>query len=177
MIDTTTRSDRLQWISTVARVVLGVIMLWAGIAKVTEPSQALRAVQAYRILPPSLDDIVAVALPLLEIAVGVLLVIGLGTRLASGIAGVLMVVFVAGVASAWIRGLSIDCGCFGGGGDVVGGDTAWRYGSEILRDVGLLALATWLLRFPASRFAADRLVDVGGVTDMTDDDADDRPER
>ena len=113
MIDTTARSDRLLWVSTVARVLLGATMLYAGIIKLTEPGQALRAVQAYRILPPSIDDIVAYGLPLLEMAVGALLLLGLSTKTAAWVTGGLMVVFVAGVASAWIRGLSIDCGCSG----------------------------------------------------------------
>lgn len=177
MIDATTRSDRRLWASTVVRVVLGLVMMYAGVAKLVDPSQALRAVQAYRILPASLDDIVAVGLPLLEIAVGVLLLLGLGTRLAAAIAGGLMVVFIAGVASAWIRGFSIDCGCFGGGGDVPTSNLTFRYGSEILRDAGLLALATWLMRFPMSRLAADRLVDPGDLADEDDLDAGDRYER
>ena len=158
-----TSPPRQQWISTAARIGLGVVMAYAGILKLLEPRQALRAVQAYRILPPSLDDIVAFGLPILEIAVGVLLVLGLGTRLAALVTGGLMVVFIAGVASAWIRGLSIDCGCFGGGGDVPSASKAWRYTLEIIRDIGLLAVAAWLVWFPTSRFAVDRLVgDVAG---------------
>ena len=52
-----------------------------------------------------------------------------------------MIVFIAAVSSAWARGLSIDCGCFGGGGQVAAGQT--KYLQEILRDVGLLALAAF----------------------------------
>lgn len=141
-----------------ARVVLGGTLLYAGIVKLLEPGQALQAVQAYRILPPSVDDVVAIGLPLLEMVVGVLLLLGLGTRLAAWVAGGLMIIFIAGVASAWIRGLSIDCGCFGGGGDVAPTSKAWRYTSEILRDVSLSLVAVWLIWFPKSRLALDRLV-------------------
>ena len=132
MIDTVSRSDRLAWVSTVVRMALGATMLYAGVLKLLEPSQALRAVQAYRILPPAIDDIVAYGLPLLEMAVGALLLLGLGTRPAAWITSGLMVVFIAGVASAWIRGLSIDCGCFGGGGDVTAAGKVGRYTAEIL---------------------------------------------
>ena len=64
-----------------------------------------------------------------------------------------MVAFIAAVASAAARGLSIDCGCFGGGGQVAPGQTA--YGAEILRDVGLLLAALWLAWQPRSRYALD----------------------
>lgn len=174
MIDTMTRSDRLSWVSSVVRVALGLILLYAGFVKLLEPSQALRAVQAYRILPPAIDDVVAIGLPLLEMTVGVLLILGLGTRFVPWIAGGLMVMFIASVASAWIRGLSIDCGCFGGGGDVAATSKTWRYTSEILRDTGFLAMAVWLIRFPASRLAMDRMLDLGDIPDEIGQDGDEQ---
>jgi hypothetical protein len=58
------------------------------------------------------------------------------------------------VASAAARGLSIDCGCFGGGGEVEPGQTA--YTAEILRDVGLLVLAVYLAIRPDTPLSIDR---------------------
>ena len=68
---------------------------------------------------------------------------------------ILLLVFIFAVASAWVRGLSIDCGCFGGGGEVAPGQTA--YGTELLRDAGLLLLALWLVWQPRSRLALEGL--------------------
>ena len=91
---------------------------------------------------------VAVVLPFLEIGFGLLLLIGLGVRVTAVASGVLLAVLIAAIVSAWTRGLSIDCGCFGGGGaaDV----DSWDYLREIGRDVGFLALAAWLMIFPRS---------------------------
>ena len=164
-------NDRKQWISTVVRIILAGIMLWAGLAKLLEPEQALRAVQAYRIFPPSLDDLVAVGLPIIEVALGVLLFLGLGTRFAAWATAGLMALFIAVVASAWIRGLSIDCGCFGGGGDVPSGGKAVRYLLEIGRDLVFVALAYWLIRQPKSRLSLDRFTDDIAV-DFGEDDND-----
>jgi uncharacterized membrane protein YphA (DoxX/SURF4 family) len=79
------------------------------------------------------------------------LIVGFGVRASAAAAGVFLIVFIAAVSSAWARGLSIDCGCFGGGGQVAPGQT--KYLQEILRDVGLLLLAGWLWLSPASKFA------------------------
>ncbi|WP_232828301.1 MauE/DoxX family redox-associated membrane protein [Kribbella monticola] len=141
------------WLSLVARLVLGGVMVVAGALKVPDPETATQAVRAYELLPASLDAPVGLILPFLEIAIGLLLIVGFGVRWAAFAAGVFMVVFIAAVSSAWARGLAIDCGCFGGGGQVAPGQT--KYLQEILRDVGLLALAGWLWFTPQSKFALE----------------------
>jgi uncharacterized membrane protein YphA (DoxX/SURF4 family) len=161
------------WASTLARVTLAGILLVAGGLKVGDPDQAAAAVQAYRIFPAAVGEIIGYGLPVFEIAIGLLLLIGLGTRIAAIITAVLMVLFIAGVASAWARGLRIDCGCFGGGGDLAAGiDT--QYVQEIVRDLLFLGLAVWLIIFPASRFALDKPGIAGtghtGILDELDED-------
>jgi uncharacterized membrane protein YphA (DoxX/SURF4 family) len=128
-------------------------MLVAGALKVNDPEASVQAVRAYELLPSALETPIGWGLPFLEIAIGLLLVVGFGVRAAALAAGIFMVVFIAAVSSAWARGLAIDCGCFGGGGQVAPGQT--QYLQEILRDVGLLVLAGWLYLSPASKFALE----------------------
>jgi uncharacterized membrane protein YphA (DoxX/SURF4 family) len=135
------------------RLGLGGVLLAAGGLKVIDPQTSVQAVKAYELLPDGLARIVGWGLPFAEIAIGLLLVVGALTRWAALAAGVLMIVFIAAVGSAAARGLSIDCGCFGGGGKVAPGQTA--YAAEILRDIGLLLMAAWLVWRPQSRFALD----------------------
>jgi uncharacterized membrane protein YphA (DoxX/SURF4 family) len=130
------------------------VFLVAGGLKVIDPQSSVAAVRAYRLLPSSLVTIVGWGLPFAEIALGLLLLAGVATRLVAVASAVLLLVFIAAVTSAAARGLSIDCGCFGGGGDVAPGQTA--YGTEIVRDVGLLLLAAWLVWQPRSRLTLDR---------------------
>ncbi len=139
------------WVATAVRLVLGGVLVVAGALKMPDPAAAARAVRAYRLLPEGLVEPVAFGLPVLEIAVGLALLLGVVVRTAALAAAVLLVVFLAGVVSAWARGLQIDCGCFGGGGEVAAGDTA--YGAEVLRDSALLVGALLLARWPASRLA------------------------
>lgn len=149
----TTRARASLLVSTLVRLVLGGVFLVAGGLKIGNPQEAVQAVRAYRLLPGALESVVGWGLPFLEIALGLLLVAGLFTRAAAAAAALLLVVFITGVASAAARGLSIDCGCFGGGGAVAAGET--RYASETIRDVALLLAAGWLLWKPSSRFSLD----------------------
>ena len=65
-----------------------------------------------------------------------------------------MFLFIAAISKAWARGLTIDCGCFGGGGQVAKGET--KYLEEILRDTGLVILAIYLVMYPRGKFSLDR---------------------
>ena len=145
-------------IGTAARLGLAAVWLISGILKAIDPDQTYVAVRAYDVLPTAAVEVVAALLPWVEIAFGVLLVIGVGTRLVAILSLALLLVFMAGVAQAWARGLSIDCGCFGGGGAVEPGQTA--YLEELLRDTGFALLACWLIVRPRTFASLDsRLVD------------------
>ncbi|MEV7501915.1 MauE/DoxX family redox-associated membrane protein [Streptomyces sp. NPDC093018] len=135
------------------RVVLAVVWCWAGWAKMLAPAASAQAVRAYRILPEALVAPVGYGIPALELALAGLLLTGLRIRLTSVLSALLLTAFLAGIVQAWARGLSIDCGCFGGGGEVDSADT--RYLQEVLGDVGLLSLNGWLIRWPPSRFSID----------------------
>lgn len=143
------------WASTAARLILAGVLGAAGGLKVTQPVQAVMAVQAYEIFPPTLGQFLGYALPLFELALALLLLLGVATRMTALTVGGLMVVFILGIASAWARGLNIDCGCFGSGGQLRPGESP-TYLPEILRDLLFLGLASWLAVFPASRLALDK---------------------
>jgi uncharacterized membrane protein YphA (DoxX/SURF4 family) len=149
-------ADAAPWLATVARLGLGAVFLVAGMLKLPDPAAAVRAVRAYRLLPEALVGPVAFGLPMVEIVVGLALLVGIFVRTAALASAVLLVVFVVAVGSAWARGLQIDCGCFGNGGQVAAGQTAYPW--EIVRDVGLLIVALGLAWWPRSRFALETVL-------------------
>jgi uncharacterized membrane protein YphA (DoxX/SURF4 family) len=143
----------LDALGTLARLGLAAVWLISGALKVSDPGQTYIAVKAYDVLPSALVGPVATALPLLELVLGVFLLVGLGTRLVAAVAGLLLMALIAAIAQSWARGLSIDCGCFGGGGQVSAGQT--QYPQEIARDTGFALLAVWLLVRPRTLFSLD----------------------
>lgn len=156
------------WVTTVARLILGGVLIAAGALKIGNPSDSVVAVKAYQLLPESIAEMGGYVLPILEIVVGVLLVVGLLTRAAAVIAGLLMFAFVFGIAWAWAHGLRIDCGCFGGGGQLETGQEP-AYLLDILRDFGLVLLGAWTARFPPGRFALDGALGLAGAVEDTGD--------
>jgi uncharacterized membrane protein YphA (DoxX/SURF4 family) len=143
-------------VGLLARLVLGVVLVYAGWVKIVDLTGSVQSVLAYELFSFEVARLVGTMLPVVEIAVGLLLVAGLLTRWSAVAAGVLMIGFIIGVSSAWARGLSIDCGCFGTGGPVDPEDTRYLY--EILRDLALLALAGWLVVRPRTPLSLDALL-------------------
>lgn len=144
-------------VATVFRFVLAGILLYAGGIKIMEPHGARDAIFAYRIFPPSWGSVLGYALPLLEIGLGLLLLIGLFVRISALVTAILMLAFVAGIASVWSRGYSIDCGCFGGGGDISPEGRASRYTQEILRDLLFAGMGFWLYARPRTLLALEKI--------------------
>jgi uncharacterized membrane protein YphA (DoxX/SURF4 family) len=151
------RASVLPWLALPARLVLGGVWIAAGLAKITDLDASVRAVRAYALLPEPVVQIVGPGLPPAEILLGVLLLLGAGVRVSAVISAVLMSAFVIGIASAWARGLRIDCGCFGSGGILAAGESP-TYGWELARDGGLLVLALFLVRWPPGRWALDAVL-------------------
>ena len=109
--------------------------------------------QAYELFPMELAKWIGLALPFVEIALGLLLVLGLFTRIAAIASTLLMVAFILGISQAWARGLTIDCGCFGGGGQIGANET--KYPQEIARDAAFALTGAWLWWRPRTLASLD----------------------
>jgi len=145
------------WLGVAARLVTGGVWVAAGVLKIGDPPENVRAVRAYDLLPESVVPVVGHALPVVEIVVGLCLVVGLVTRWAAVVSALLLVAFIIGISSAWARGMSIECGCFGGGGGPVQGASD-KYPWGLARDVGLLLLSTYLIWRPRTPISVDNYV-------------------
>jgi uncharacterized membrane protein YphA (DoxX/SURF4 family) len=129
-------------IVTALRIALGCMWIYAAYMKLKDPWMLFAmSIDSYHILPEWAVLTVARTLPWLELAIGLALIAGLLLRYASILsAGILCVFFVA-MLSAYMRGLAIDCGCFGPG-DAISWKTFLRDGA-LLSAAVLLAFLSW----------------------------------
>lgn len=142
------------WIGLISRLVLGGVLFAAGYLKIGALDKSQMAVRAYELLPIGIANFLGIALPYVEIAMGILLIIGAFTKYIAIGSAIIMFAFIVAISQAWARGLTIDCGCFGGGGQVAANET--KYLQEIIRDAGLVLLSLFLIRYPVTRYSLDK---------------------
>lgn len=95
------------------RIILGGILVYAGWAKLFEMASLAKAIDNYQILPYGAINIFAMVLPPIEIIAGLGMIFGVFLDGALVVSTALFALFVIAVESAILRGLNIDCGCFG----------------------------------------------------------------
>ena len=124
-----------------SRLVLGLVFLVAAVPKVAQPDLFAASIEAYEILPVAVVNLVAIVIPWLELLCAIFLIGGSRVRPSAAVLGAMLGVFIVAISIAVLRGLDINCGCFGAtGGSAVG----W---GKVLEDVALLVPA-WLLVRP-----------------------------
>lgn len=124
----------------VVRWILAALFLWAGISKLARPDLFAAAIDNYRLLPYSAAVALAYMLPWFEIMTGAGLLV---KRLMSGAAlcaGFLFTLFFLALLQALIRGLDIDCGCFG----TLGEPGRYSLMAALVRAAAGLAAARWI---------------------------------
>jgi protein-disulfide isomerase/uncharacterized membrane protein YphA (DoxX/SURF4 family) len=139
------------WVGAVARVVLGVLLLLAALPKMADPRGFKQTVRAFDFGPELVVKGVGYGLSTVELLLGVLLIIGLATRVAASISVVMTFIFVLALLQAAARGLKVDPGVFG-----VGGVTPHpSFALPILISLLLFAASVYLVLWPHTRLSFD----------------------
>lgn len=141
-------SKYYQIVSFVLRIMLGGIFIFAAVTKIPDLYHFQLTVASYHILPLWLVPAFANTLPFVELALGLLLVLGLFTKPATWGIMFLLVVFIIATGIVLFRGTTAVCGCFGAEGESSGWQT-------IARDGILLLLGAHILLGRKFRFSLD----------------------
>ncbi|MCS7063740.1 MAG: hypothetical protein NZM04_06830 [Methylacidiphilales bacterium] len=123
----------------ILRLTLSGVFLYAGIIKAANPEKFWIDVQNYQLLPHFGNVLVALYLPYLEILCALALWYPRWALGSVSLMGGMMLVFTIALLSAWIRGLDITCGCFGG-------SEKNRYIEWLVRDILLILAIAWIGR-------------------------------
>lgn len=94
-------------------ILVALLFLYAGGLKALDPAAFARDIENYQILSAWPSAFLALYLPWLELLAAAALLLGRARQGALSMLLVLCVAFVTALASAWYRGLDINCGCFG----------------------------------------------------------------
>lgn len=103
----------------ILRFLLGGVLLVAGALKIGHPAQLAASIAGFRLLPAAIVGPLAIALPYLEVLLGGYLIVGLFTRVVSVVCAAQFMLYAAAIASAVLRHISANCGCFGPGDSAV----------------------------------------------------------
>jgi putative oxidoreductase len=140
------------YLSLVSRLVLGGVFLYAGASKVFDPGGLAASIRSYGLgLPEWFATLSAYALPPFEVLLGLYLLVGLFIRASAWTTNGMMILFIVALTQGALRGLEIDCGCFGSASGVEA-SSLWV---DLVRDLGLLALGLQLAFAPSGKFSLD----------------------
>ena len=122
-----------------ARIVLGIVFVYASYDKILHPAAFAKIIYNYQILPDALVNLSAIFLPWLELTIGSLLIIGVWLPGSVFIGNILLLIFFCALMYNKARGLDISCGCFSTGESEALGSNLY-----LLRDFSLIVIAVYL---------------------------------
>jgi len=132
-----------------ARLILGVIFIYASYDKILHPKAFAEVIYNYQILPDGLINVTAIFLPWLEILMGVFLIVGFWMPGTVIWCNALLVVYIGALWFNLARGIDVNCGCFSTSkGSSISIET-------ILWDAAFLALSVYLLFFVFNKRTSD----------------------
>ena len=135
------RTRLVGWLESLCRVGLGGMFVYSAWGKIADPGLFATAVMKYELLPEATVGLFALTLPMLEMLAGGAFVCTKWVREAALLATGMLVMFAIALTIAVVRGLEIDCGCFG----VSAGGGRKELLLAIVRDLILLVPTVWLM--------------------------------
>jgi uncharacterized membrane protein YphA (DoxX/SURF4 family) len=121
------------------RRLIGGLFIYAGVVKFQDPQSFADSIAMFQMLPKQGINLLALSLPPFEVLAGTLLLVGRWQRAVTFAILVLTSIFALALGQALVRGLKVDCGCFG-----AGEPSTWKTWAALGRDILLLA-GTWVL--------------------------------
>ena len=131
----------MPYLVLLGRLVVSAAFILAALPKIQDPAAFAVSVEGYHVVTANLAMWIALALPWLELVIGFGLLIPQIRRGSNLIIALLLIIFIALHASAWARGLDINCGCFNAHESEETPDYLWL----ILRNIGLLTACIFVL--------------------------------
>ncbi len=123
-----------------ARFVLSIIFMISGFGKLsTSQDQQVDAIMDYRVLSRRQAQIAAPLLPLSELVLAILCIVGVGLPIVAGLMILLLATFTVAIAANVTQGRRFKCHCFGSSSILIGP-------AVIVRNGLLIAIAAFVIK-------------------------------
>jgi putative oxidoreductase len=144
----------VSWVSGFFRLVLGGIFVISGLAKIADPVRTLLTFREFQLFPGSLEVFLAVYIPWLEFILGLSTVLGILHRSSAILLAGLNLLFILAIGSLLVRGIKVDCGCFGLIADLLPlpDQADWK---AIGRNLIFMGIALFIARAETSPFSLE----------------------
>lgn len=139
------------WMGLLLRVYVGGVFVYASMYKINYPGEFAETIASYQLLPYWAVNLTALIMPWLELASGVLLVLGVRTKSAAALVGGMLLLFSLVILVTLLRGIPIGCGCFTSVEEPLGWGTLWR-------DLLWLAMTLQVYIFPSALQLEDQVL-------------------
>ena len=144
-----TQDNSHRYVAVAVSLAMAAVFIYAGIDKIRDPLQFADSIYAFEILPVAFINLLALGLPPFEIMSGLLLVVPPTRRIGALAVMMCSVVFFSALGFALLRGLTLDCGCFG-----IGAPSRPRMWLELGLDALLFSGALFVYMRSIGRLAA-----------------------
>ena len=139
------------YVGLLLRVYVGGVFVYASMYKINYPGEFAETIASYQLLPYWAVNLTALIMPWLELASGVLLVLGVRTKSAAALVGGMLLLFSLVILVTLLRGIPIGCGCFTSVEEPLGWGTLWR-------DLLWLAMTLQVYFFPSALQLEDQVL-------------------
>lgn len=139
------------YVGLLLRVYVGGVFVYASMYKINYPGEFAETIASYQLLPYWTVNLTALIMPWLELASGVLLVLGVRTKSAAALVGGMLLLFSLVILVTLLRGIPIGCGCFTSVEEPLGWGTLWR-------DLLWLAMTLQVYIFPSALQLEDQVL-------------------
>ncbi len=152
--DKNRRRPLVHWVLFSMRMVLGGVFGFSAWSKIMAPQALADAIVGFEIIPGSIALEAAIMLIWLELFCGIFMILGLWARATVIVITGMLTLFELGLISVVVRGIEVNCGCFGQFTEMmVGWDT-------IMRNMVLLVFCVSLLYCGSWKYSLDLVVKV-----------------
>jgi len=129
------------------KVFIGALFIISSATKIPDPARFADSIANYKILPDIFLMPMAYTVPWIQLIAGVALILDIYAQSSAFILCGLLVVYIAAITSAYIRGIDIECGCF---------DLLSQLGLEDRVGIKAIVRDIIFLMFPGNVFLFDK---------------------